>query len=64
MAQQRGTQQNSGHDFAEDGGLIELLHHLAGEFGCAQQNRQGDEQVHYVVWSKMRHAVASLIREK
>ena len=30
MAEQGGAQQNAGHDFAEHGGLIELLHQLAG----------------------------------
>jgi hypothetical protein len=60
MAQQRGPEQNAGHDFAEDGGLIEFLHQLAGELGRAQQHGQGDEHVHYVVWGKMRHAATAL----
>src|SRR5580693_3430615 len=64
MAQERGTQQNSGHNLAQHRWLVELLHQLAGKFGRAQQHGQGAEDMHYVVWSKMRHAVTPLTREK
>jgi hypothetical protein len=60
MAQERWSQQDSGHDFAEDRGLIEFLHQLAGEFGGAEQHGEGDEHVHDVVWSKMRHSLKPL----
>jgi hypothetical protein len=60
MAQESGTEQNSGENFAEHRGLIELLHDLAGELGGAEQHRQSDEQMHYVVWSEMRHSLGPL----